>query len=758
MGQFVLANRGLRFSVDSLLLGEIGERLVTKNYIAVAELVKNAYDADATEVIVSFINTRNDEAEEKSEIRIDDNGNGMNFKQIKKFWMRIATPNKRENDITPRFGRNKTGSKGIGRFACARLAKKLVLESTGKRDEDNKFDYTQVMFDWDAYEPGTTLTDIPNEYSTKTVKKQATRTTLRLVDLRESWYKKEFDVLRRQILSLAMVTPTKREGYEEDPGFDVTLNAPEFKKGDGKLSEQVMSAGWGRLKGSVSKDGTVIFELEAMKIGEVEYELAKKFTKIPHVRFDIAIIQNVKEYCRDKSTLALYSIRDIFQNWSGVKVFLDGFRIYPYGDPGDDWLGIDERQARRIGRIDPTFERICDNLLGVDKSRALLNQPRNQNLVGRVILSNKPEWIFNVPISREGFIENDASEELKELLRKAIAWATIYYNHFLYIRKREQLESVVEEFKEITEPHVKEIPKVLDTALVVLNEAYKDYRDKVPSSKRAIAGKHFSKAIDVVKESTSYLNRQITTLRTIASTGALMFVFSHEAYDVVSRLGTISNKLELLTKYVSEDKRPELLELSDLMRKTRNRFNNQIKLFSGISSNLADMKKRKIALRKLSNEVIDCYFGLVDRFSIKVENEIPKSLRTGLMLEAEVYSILINLVSNAVKVVIAGYGNRIKLKAEKVDDEIVLRVYDDGIGIPEQSRNLVLKMSVADPENRLYPVLSERLGTEEILSVGEGSGLGLNIVYEILKSYGKSIQFVDVQKPWKTCVEVTLPS
>jgi len=107
MGQYVLTNSGLRFSIDSLLLGEIGERLVTKNYIALAELVKNAYDADATEVIVSFINARDYEADGKSEIRIDDNGSGMNFKQVTEFWMRIATPNKRENDITPRFGRKK---------------------------------------------------------------------------------------------------------------------------------------------------------------------------------------------------------------------------------------------------------------------------------------------------------------------------------------------------------------------------------------------------------------------------------------------------------------------------------------------------------------------------------------------------------------------------------------------------------------------------------------------------------------------------
>ena len=71
----------LRFSVDSLLLGEIGERLVTKNYIALAELVKNAYDADATEMTIKFVNPKGDVPDQKSEINkwkdcIEDEYNG----------------------------------------------------------------------------------------------------------------------------------------------------------------------------------------------------------------------------------------------------------------------------------------------------------------------------------------------------------------------------------------------------------------------------------------------------------------------------------------------------------------------------------------------------------------------------------------------------------------------------------------------------------------------------------------------------------
>jgi len=753
----------LRFSVDSLLLGEIGERLVTRNYIALGELVKNSYDADSTKLDIEFKNATGNDPNQETEIVLTDNGHGMSFDQINKFWMRIATPNKMETNITPYYGRIKTGSKGIGRFACARLGRRLVLESVARSQDSGRFERTKVIFEWDKYIPGTTLTEIPNEYTREFIEKENTYTTLRVLDLREPWFQGEFKVLRRQILSLAMVYPTKREGYHEDPGFAVILKAPEFEKGSGRLSEQVMDAGWGRVKGAVSEDGTATIKLEAMRIGEAEFVFSEKFNNIPFVKFDIAIIQRIKEYCRDESTLALYTIDEIFENWSGVKVFLDGFRVYPYGDPNNDWLGIDEQQARRIGKINPIFERICRNL-GVDESRALLNQPRNQNLVGRVFLSNQPNRIFDVPINREGFIENEASKQLKDFLSKAIIWTTIYYNHFLYLKDTEKMEKVAEEFiqesAEGTEKKLpEEIPKVLDSAIVVLNEAFKDYKQNVPSEKRTVSGKHFDKALAVVKETTTYVSKQITALRTIASTGALLYVFSHEIHDLINRLGTISDTMELITSNVSEEQKPELLKLSIFIKTTQRRLLDQMKLFSGVSSNLADMKKHRIPLRALAKEVVDCHSALINKFSIKIDNTIPESLRTAPMLEAEMYSILLNLVSNAIKAVIAGNGNNIKLETIATE-EITLRVYDDGVGLSDKGKEKVFVALVADPENRLYPELTKRLGQDEILSVGEGSGLGLSIVLDILKSYGKTIRFLkdeEVPKPWKTCVEATLP-
>src|SRR5208283_560092 len=117
----------LKFSVDAALLKELGERLIGKHYIALAELVKNSYDADATKVTIN-IDPENDR------IEVSDNGQGMDFTEFQKFWMRIGSTHKEEQKISRRFGRPLTGSKGVGRLSVQFLAKKLELRTISDKN------------------------------------------------------------------------------------------------------------------------------------------------------------------------------------------------------------------------------------------------------------------------------------------------------------------------------------------------------------------------------------------------------------------------------------------------------------------------------------------------------------------------------------------------------------------------------------------------------------------------------------------------
>jgi signal transduction histidine kinase len=764
-----LSGDELTFSVDSLLLSELGERLVTKNYIALAELIKNAYDADAIEAKVIFLNARSG-PEGKSEIHILDNGHGLTFKQIRDFWMRIATPNKLRNPVSTRFGRRKTGDKGIGRFACRRLAKRLILESVAMKEDLDKLEYTQVEFNWEKFEPGLTLTEVPNKYKTEIISHGNVGLTLRLIGLRDYWTQRDFNVLRRQILGLSIVTGIRRKGFEEDPGFEVVFEAPEFEIGTSKMAEQVMNAGWGRLTGSIASDGIAALKLDAMQIGMVEFELPDSFNKIPGVSLDIAIIWRDKEHCRDPSIFTLGVIDEIFKEYSGVRIYLDGFRVYPYGDPGDDWLDIDKDVARRLTKASDVFRRVSANLLGVDHSRAMLNHPKNMNLVGRIHVSSYPNRIFDVTMSREGFVENEAFVQLKKFIRQGLEWATIYYDHFLYKvgqerveAKAEKLKQAVEKFEEISDKEVtaKKFMPIVKSALNIIEDviqktATSDADNLTPNIRKELY-QYAEEAKKVIEESIGHMERQVNLLRTVASAGALMLTFIHESRTVVALLDTHAGTLERLADKLEENEKKEFKKLARDLRSTRDRFDNQIKLFHGVSKDLTLDKRKKISIKKIVNEINDCFSGLIKRFNINMKKEIQDSLKTGPMLESEVYSILINLLSNAVKAVIAGDGQRIKIEAFKEKEGTVLRVYDDGIGISNESRNLVLTPLVADPEGRLYKRLKDKIGYEDLLVVGEGSGLGLSIIKDIVESYGKELQFIDVEKPWKTCVEVTLP-
>ena len=93
------------FQTEGRLLQELGERLVAKANVALMELIKNAYDADASECRVKF---------DGEHVEVSDDGHGMTENEFIQNWMHIATPDKQRRRRSRRYKRTVTGSKGIG--------------------------------------------------------------------------------------------------------------------------------------------------------------------------------------------------------------------------------------------------------------------------------------------------------------------------------------------------------------------------------------------------------------------------------------------------------------------------------------------------------------------------------------------------------------------------------------------------------------------------------------------------------------------
>jgi DNA topoisomerase VI subunit B len=216
------------FTVDSALLGELGERLVSTVHVALTELVKNGYDADATVVEVKII----PEEGKASRVVVSDNGEGMTVEQVRSFWMKIGTSNKIASPVTEKFGRLKTGSKGIGRFACRRLGTHLKLTTTAdisSKSKGKRYQTTTIEFDWLKFKPGTDVEGIECQGLTRISDTGKCGTELEIWGgENDEWRTSGIDYVMRQLVGLASNRGAERKGFSRDLGFNIKLEAPGF--------------------------------------------------------------------------------------------------------------------------------------------------------------------------------------------------------------------------------------------------------------------------------------------------------------------------------------------------------------------------------------------------------------------------------------------------------------------------------------------------------------------------------------------------
>ena len=137
----------VKFQANSALLRELGERLVGQPHIALAELIKNAYDADATLCTISL---------QKDRIVVSDNGHGMTKREFLQYWMTIGTRNKQERGVSREFGRNVTGSKGVGRLSAQFLAHELEIATVPKEESTKQLN---AVVNWDEAIKAGSLTE-----------------------------------------------------------------------------------------------------------------------------------------------------------------------------------------------------------------------------------------------------------------------------------------------------------------------------------------------------------------------------------------------------------------------------------------------------------------------------------------------------------------------------------------------------------------------------------------------------------------------
>lgn len=413
---------GTKLRPRARLLRTLGSELISNEVVAVIELVKNAYDADATRVLIRFVPPLEPG---QGSIEVIDNGHGMDLKTVQSAWMELATPSKRNMIRSVKLKRRYLGEKGIGRFASSRLADELEVisrrDGAAKEvyavfdwrqfDDDNKF-LDEILILWDEREPvdlreGGTIDSLWKSDSKRVSERLGLNhgTILRMSGLRQPWRVRQFEDLRRGLTRL--ISPNKPKDSHE---FSVELDLPsEFMHLSSKIEPPaILEYPHYIVKGSVSSTGVFTLAYKILGQGK-ERNLKGKFLRISTTKgmFEIrAILDEESEppseskdiecgpleielrvWDRDelgnviqKTNSTLQDVRRDLDAVAGVNIFRDGFRVLPYGEPQDDWLRLDLRRVQN-----PTLRLSNNQIFGVihisaDNNRFLRDQSNREGL------------------------------------------------------------------------------------------------------------------------------------------------------------------------------------------------------------------------------------------------------------------------------------------------------------------------------------------------------------------------------------------
>ena len=742
----------LKFTVDSALLSELGEKLVESPHIALVELVKNAYDADATSVQVKII----PRSSTGPEIHVVDNGSGMTFRDVQAYWMRIATTHKVDEQLSPRYGRPRTGSKGIGRFSCRRLGTQLEMTTTSSGK--GGFETTSISLNWQDFSPGKDVTEIECHGKRKNLKHADAGTQLLISGhQRDEWTKRGYDFLKRQLAVLVANRGSRRRGFEPDPGFNISLQAPGFDEEISDLREKLLGAGWGDIEIKVTKRGKATCRLRALRVGEKVVTYPQTMPRLAGVTARIGVMAIAREEMRNKEVLSMGNLRRIRDDWGGVYIRYRGFRVFPYGEPGTDWLSIDRDRGLRKGAVSTSLQPFAARLRGVDPKRALLGLLSSHNYIGDVEIGDSAKG-FELKASREGFVSDESIGQLKDLVRFAIDWATLYRDLDKRIKTRDEAKAAVSALEaQLSAPIASS--DLVDSAIRVVESEVRNVVSTLPVAQRQKAVRSIQKATDVIAKHDAVSRQELRHLQLVASTSTLLLIFSHEVKALMSWFEQVSIALGEIQKQLPKRQFDRLEKVRGEFQANKRRFLDLLGMTSLISVDSQQAKPVRLALVPRIVQAVRC-FGLITK-SYKIEidySEIPKVLKVGPMLEAELFAVLLNVLSNSIKSVIAaGRNRRIALSASREGNKVRLHVKDTGLGLREDAFEEVFEPFISDPDKRLYKELGKTLNPEDSYIVGTGSGLGLGIVREILAYRGGAAQFRKPRSPWRADLEISMP-
>jgi signal transduction histidine kinase len=675
------------------LLRAFGEELISSEKVAVTELVKNAYDADASHVLVRFVPPieRGGGA-----IEVVDDGHGMTLETIKNTWMEPGTTFRKQRTHSEVRGRRVLGEKGIGRFAASRLADRL--EVVTKRADDSQ--EVHVLFDWTQFDDSRYLEDVvarwwtaePNEFApegavgrlTKSAKRSSVPdhgTVLRMWPLHNDWNEEAIKDLRLTLARLLrpLPAPSPPKGKAPAGDFSIFLDLPDELSSMAGAVEPSDALGNPEysIGGSVAGDGQFDLWLRIGKrrpsrlTGKFPLDGEREPLSGP---FDIEL----RVWDRDRTSLdrvakaldsTIKNVRQDLDDAAGVSVYRDGFRVLPYGEQGDDWLKLDSR------RVNHPTKRLSNN-----------------QIVGVVTISGDGNPALRDQTNREGLMAGDAFADLRTMVLHVLA----------------KLEDKRYDLRHAPEAAPKRGGVFVGFDLADL-EGLVRTRHPADSELLAEVEDKQRELVRRIDEAQEVLGRY----RRLATLGELIDSVVH---DGRTPLGKIRNAVELaiaevVRAYVDAERLRKHLDLTDRQAAVLADLFRRIEPFGG--------RRRRRPGPLIIEEAIKDAFELLgsELSTASVRTVLPESTTSMTANTGEIQEILVNLIQNAVYWLkqVPRTDRQISVDVLPHDGTVEVLFSDSGPGV--------------DPE------FADRVFEPYFSTKPDGVGLGLAIAGEVAEEY-----------------------
>lgn len=748
------------FKISAALKDLIGKELITDELVAVFELVKNSFDANASKVEVIF---ENNYEPDNARIIIKDNGNGMNYDDLKNKWLFVAYSAKRlgkENeDYRDKIKTQRVfaGAKGVGRFSCDRLGRFLNL-ITIKDEPRPKIENLAV--NWEDFENADDEEFVKIKVTHKVLTENAYKlkkgTILEITGLRDNWDRDRILKLKK---SLAKLINPNQENDSDNFEIEIiakdelSLDKEKNKKGERKNDLEIVN---GIIKNSV-------FETLEIKTSNILVQISPNGDYIETTlqdRGDLIYYLKEKNPFKGLKNISVYLFQlnkgaknNFFRimgmhsiDYGSVFMYKNGFRVYPFGEQGEDILLIDRRKGQGYNRFLGNRDLIGRIEINGEQPELKETTTRDGGLIKTgtyyqlvdffydYVLKRLENYVVNIIQWGDERINKDTGEVTPELWAKDVKIQILelisgfinskdiidiqYNKDFLKVISDKQDQSVEKIVKNISKvaaksgnpEMVKEAKKIEKAVREIKADAD---RDKAKATKEEEKRKETEKKLDYVVSQKNFLQKDISD-----DTKNLESILHHIGLTTNFIKKDIENLVKAINSNASKD---ELQTIVKRLSQQNEKITSFSKYFKKVNFNIHS-NKLDVDVISFTNEYIENVYKLrddlrINRELLNVKINMPKGLEHKIKFNPiDMIIVLDNLISNSSK-----HGaSKVELTWTKSSKSIQLSFKDDGKGISDNILDSIFDFGFTTSRR--------------------GSGIGLYHVKEIIESLNGTIK------------------